>query len=192
MSELSRNALVLRYLLEVAPGVGHTKLAKFAYLADLEARQYLAHPISRFRYVRDQHGPFDAKAFFAARDELVHTGYVTETPVECGPYVEYQMLPTSQVPEYDFTVAESEVLGYVARAYMSKTARDLCEDIVYQTAPMQNLKLGDEVPMDKLNRERRDKLGFNLERMLAGEASAEAGRLRPMAEVVNELRARYL
>ena len=191
MPDLSRNALVLRYLLEVAPGVGHTKLAKFAYLADLEARKYLARPISQFRYVRDQHGPFDARAFFAARDELVQTGYITESPVECGPYVEYQMQPTSRVPEYDFTVPESEVLSYVARAYMSKTARDLCEDVVYRTAPMQNLNLGDEVPMDDLNGESRDKLGFNLERMLAGEASAEAGRVRPMADVVNELRARY-
>jgi hypothetical protein len=191
MPELSRNALVLRYLLEVAPGVGHTKLAKFAYLADLEARKHLARPISRFRYIRDQHGPFDAKAFFAARDELVRDGFATETPVECGPYVEYQMQPTSRVPEYDFTVAESEVLSYVGRAYMSKTARDLCEDIVYQTAPMQNLNLGDEVPMDKVDGESRDKLGFSLERMLAGEASAEVGRVRPMAEVVHELRARY-
>jgi hypothetical protein len=68
MTSLSRNAQVLRYLLEVAPGVGHTKLAKFAYLADLEARKYLGGPVSEFRYVRDQHGPFDAKRFFAARD----------------------------------------------------------------------------------------------------------------------------
>ena len=151
MPDLSRNALVLRYLLEVAPGVGHTKLAKFAYLADLEARKYLARPISQFRYVRDQHGPFDARAFFAARDELVQTGYITESPVECGPYVEYQMQPTSRVPEYDFTVPESEVLSYVARAYMSKTARALCEDVVYRTAPMQNLNLGDEVSFDDLN-----------------------------------------
>jgi hypothetical protein len=191
MPELSRNALVLRYLLEVAPGVGHIKLAKFAYLADLEARKYLARPISQFRYIRDQHGPFDARAFFSARDELVGRGFATETPVECGPYVEYQMHPTSRVPEYDFSVPESEVLSYVALTYMSKTARDLCEDIVYRTPPMQNLKLGDEVPMDKLDGESRDKLGFSLERMLAGEASAEAGRVRPMAEVVNELRARY-
>src|SRR5262245_48517651 len=34
MPTLSRNAQVLRYLLQVAPGIGHTKLAKFAYLAD--------------------------------------------------------------------------------------------------------------------------------------------------------------
>lgn len=35
-----------------------------------------------------------------------------------------------------------------------------------------------------------DELGFSAERMLAGEASAAAGRVRPMASVVNELRAR--
>lgn len=35
-----------------------------------------------------------------------------------------------------------------------------------------------------------DELGFSAERMLAGEASAAAGRVRPMATVMNELRAR--
>ena len=35
-----------------------------------------------------------------------------------------------------------------------------------------------------------DRLGFSRERMLAGEASAEAGRVRPLADVLNELRAR--
>ncbi len=55
---------------------------------------------------------------------------------------------------------------------------------------MQNGKMGEKLPMDKLNRDAKDEFGFDLERMLAGEASAEAGRVRPLADVLNELRAR--
>ena len=36
-----------------------------------------------------------------------------------------------------------------------------------------------------------DPLGFNYHRMLAGEASAAAGRHRPLSDVMNELRARH-
>ena len=46
-------------------------------------------------------------------------GFITETPVQCGPYVEYQMHPTSKVPEYDSAIPEAEVLSYVALTYMS-------------------------------------------------------------------------
>lgn len=191
MPELSRNAQVLRYLLQVAPGVGHTKLAKFAYLADLEARKYLGHPISNLRYVLDQHGPFDSRGFFKARDELVAAGYITETPQYFGSYLGYEMSPTPKVPEYDFSVAEVEVLSYVAKTFLSKSAIALCEDVVYKTEPMERVKkkMGERLPMDDMNRDSKDELGFSLEHMLEGEVDAEAGRVSPLADAMNELRA---
>ncbi|HEY2861583.1 MAG TPA: hypothetical protein VGJ21_24455 [Terracidiphilus sp.] len=76
MEHLSRSAQVLRFLIEVAPRIGHTKVAKFAYLTDLEARRYLGRPISRFRYKLD-HGPFPGQPFFGARDELIQQGFAT-------------------------------------------------------------------------------------------------------------------
>jgi hypothetical protein len=192
MATLCRNAQVLRFLLEAAPGVGHTKLAKFAYLADLEARRFLGKPVSRFRYVMDKHGPFDRRGFFGARDELVASGFVTESQVLTGSYMGYELQPTTVAPEYDFTRAEAEVLAYVARTYLAMTARDLCDDVVYQTEPMKKkLKMGDRIPMDDMNRKDDHEFGFDLERMLAGEASAAAGRVRPLTEAVRELRARY-
>lgn len=188
MPAMSRNGQVLRYLLQVAPGIGHTKLAKFAYLADLEARKYLGCPISGFVYVYDQHGPFDSTRFFNALDELKESGFVTENQIPCGQYVGFEMFPTGSVVEFDFSHAEAEVLRYVAETYLSKTARDLCDDVVYKTEPMVGAKVGKPLPMDKLNRDPKDKLGFSVERMLAGEASAAAGRTRPLAEVMDELR----
>lgn len=191
MAQLSRNAQVLRFLLGAAPGVGHTKLAKFAYLADLEARKFLGRPISRLRYVLDKHGPFDQRGFFGARDELVHGGYATESEVACGAYLGFELRPTNLAPEYDFSLAEAEVLEWVAKTYLGLTARDLCDDVVYQTEPMKKkLKMGERLPMDEMNRKDTDELGFGLERMLAGEESAKAGRVRPVAEAVRELRAR--
>lgn len=45
--------------------------------------------------------------------------------------------------------------------------------------------------MDKMKQSGPDPLGFSLERMLAGEASVEAGRYRPLEEAMDELRARH-
>ena len=189
MSAVSRNGQVLRYLLQVAPGIGHTKLAKFIYLADLEARKYLGRPISTFVYVYDQHGPFDSRRFFRALNELKRLDLATDNEVPCGHYRGFEMFPTSRVVDFDFTLAEAEVLKYVAETYFSKTARDLCDDVVYKTEPMIGAKVGRPLPMDKVNRDPKDRLSFNVERMLAGEASAASGRTRPLAEVMDELRA---
>ena len=192
MVQLSRNAQVLRYLIQVAPGSGHTKLAKFAYLADLEARRYTGRPISRFRYKLFPYGPFPGKPFFAARDELTRHGYAVEATVPSGSYSCQELSPTASVPEYDFSVAEAQLLAWVAESYMALTARELCDDVVYQTEPMKKRKLnvGEELPMDSMNKKPGDELGFSLERMLAGEASAKAGRTRPVAEALRELRDR--
>lgn len=190
MTQISRNAQVLRYLLGEAPGLGRTQLLKFAYLADCEARKYLGRPISEFRYIRYDHGPFDT-AFYSALDELKAENLATEAPlVFPNGYLGYHVSPTPQPVEYGFALAEAELLRYVAKTYMTLTARDLCDDIVYQTEPMRDAKMNDELPMDRLNNQERTDLGFNLERLLASEASVAAGRHRPLAEAVDELLAR--
>ncbi len=191
MPKLSRNAQVLRYLIEVAPGLGRIKLAKFAYLADCEAHRYLGRPISEFRYVYDRHGPFDSRGFYAAKEELVNGDYATETPVEAGPYQGYELHPTTKPVEYAFDRADAEILRYVAQTYLSHTAVKLCDEVVYQTPPMKGAKLGEKLRMEKMKEGKGDDLGFNFERLLAGEASVDAGRFRPLKEAVDELRARH-
>ncbi len=191
MSKLSRNAMVLRFLLQEAPGIGRIKLAKFAYLADLEARKYLGQPITHFNYVYDQQGPFDARPFYDALEELEQRGLVSQSQVPLGQYLGYEIHPTQNVVEYDFDVAEAEVLSYVARTYLAKNAQDLCEDVVYQTLPMLQAKPGRPLPMDVVNGKPGDYLTFDLKRMIAGEAQAKAGQTRPLADVLGELRARH-
>lgn len=187
---LSRNAQVLRYFLEIAPGVGHTLLAKFVYLADVVARQHLGQPISEMEYVYDNHGPFDAVAFYTARDELIEGGLISHGPAEIGGYAGFEMRATEQPAEYEFTEAEAEVLTWVGRKYGSWTATDLCSRVVYTSKPMQGAKPGARLDMDQMNREPQD-LEFSLERMLAGEKSADEGQVRPLADVLDELRARH-
>lgn len=190
MGQLSRNAQVLRYLLEIAPGLGHTKLLKFAYLADLEARRYLGYPISAFRYRRYTHGPFDA-AFYTAKDELVNGGFATTSVTWIGNYQGHCLQPTPSPVEYEFSTGEAEVLRFVADAYLSMSARQLCDDVVYETEPMQGVQMMDDLPMERLDRKPDDPFGFDLERMLRSEQSAQAGRVRPLKTALNELRARY-
>lgn len=191
MSTLSRNAMVLRFLLEEAPGIGRIKLAKFAYLADLESRKYLGKPITQFKYVYDQHGPFDARPFYSALEELEQGAFVTQNQIPLGQYLGYELCPTSSPVEYDFDVAEAEVLSHVARTYLARNAQESCEDVVYETQPMRDAEPGRPLPMDAVNRKPGDRLSFDLKRMLTGEAQAKAGRIRPLADALGELRARH-
>lgn len=57
--------------------------------------------------------------------------------------------------------------------------------------PAPAAKVGERLDLTKMQRKKPDPLGFNLERMLAREASAEAGWYRPLREAVDELRARH-
>jgi len=188
-SPLTRDAQTLRYLLEVAPGAGHTLLAKLAYLSDLLASQHLGHPITGMEYVYDNHGPFDRFRFYSARDELVLGGFIVRETADIGGYLGYPMFPTANSVEYSLGDAEKEILGWVGRTYGAWSARDLCDKVVYQTKPMKRAKQGERLPMEQFRRTNR--LEFDLENVLAGERSAAKGRVRPLASVLNELRARH-
>ena len=186
---LTRNAQVLRYLLEVTPGVGHTILAKLAYLGDLLAWQHLGRPITGMEYVYDNHGPFDRLRFYSARDELELGGFILRESADVGGYLGYSMQPTPQPVEYDLVPAEKDILTWVGRTYGSWTARALCDQVVYQTRPMKKAKPGGRLPMEAFSR--RDDMELDLEQVLVGERSAREGRVRPLAGVLNELRARH-
>ena len=187
-SALTRNAQVLRYLIEVAPGAGHTLLAKLAYLADLLARQHLGHPITGLDYVYAKHGPFDAARFYSALSELESGGFMQRERADLGGYLGYPMLPLQPAPDSNLTDGEKEILSWVGRTYGSRTARDICDNVVYQTLPMKKAKPGQRLPMEEAGRA--DPLEFDLERVLAGERAADEGRVRPLASVFHELRAR--
>jgi hypothetical protein len=192
MRPLSRNAKVLRYLAEKAPGVGRIHLIKFAYLADYEARRYLGHPITEFRYVRYNHGPWD-QSFYAALEELKSHGLLREETIEFpNKIASYRYEATGPAVEYDFSEEDEAILVHVAETYIAWGAKELCDDVVYQTTPMKaNVPMNEPLPMDELNNTEHEELGFDLQRMLAGEKSVKAGHFRPLVDVVRELQTRY-
>jgi hypothetical protein len=60
---------------------------------------------------------------------------------------------TAQPQRAGPALAEAEVLEWVAKSYLGMTARDLSDDVMYQTAPMKKkLKMGERLPMDEINR----------------------------------------
>lgn len=189
MRGLSRNAMTLRYLLGLAPGVGHMQLLKCAYLADVEARTYLGRPISTLRYRRYVHGPFDVASFAAIREVIVG-GLATSTLTWIGNASLPLLRPTLYPVEYDFSTADAEVLRYVAETYMTLAARRLCDEAVLATRPMRDVQLYDDLPMDQLDRRSDDPFAFSFLRMLQAEQSAQSGRIRPIRTAVNVLRAR--
>ena len=192
MTRLSRNASVLRSLLEAAPGVGRIKLAKFAYLADLEAVRYLGRAVSGFRYVRDDFGPFDNAGFYGALAELKESGAATEQQVTYpGGYSGYLIEPTSAAFETEFSQAETEILLYVTESYKRFSGKDLCDEIVYQTEPMIGAEKGSALDLTKVREANPDPLGFNLLRMLAAESTARRGLHRPLASALSDLQAQY-
>jgi hypothetical protein len=57
-AQLTKTAQILKYFAQQYPGVPRTLLAKYVYLSDLHAREYLGRPISDFVYRQDNYGPY--------------------------------------------------------------------------------------------------------------------------------------
>lgn len=189
---LSRNAKVLRYLIEQAPDIGRIQLIKFAYLADHEARRYLGHPITQFKWIRYKHGPFDP-SYYDALKELTGAGLVREAVIDFPNGAHgYRFAAMGKELDYGFSDEEAALLAYVAETYVVWGARELCDDVVYQTSPMKaDVAMNKELPMDQLDNAEHKELGFDLSRMLAGERSVHEGRYRPLTDVIHELQARH-
>ncbi len=185
---VSKNAQILRLIMEIDPGISRTKLLKLVYLSDHDARQYLGKPISDLEYMFYKQGPFDV-AFYDAKDELLHRGLAEEVPTDTLGYQGYEYNPTDKEVEFDYlTEAEIEIVRHLATQLKGMTATQVCDDIVYQTDPMKKANQLDLLDMDMLNNRVRKREGFDFERLLVSEASAAAGDYRPMADVVNGLR----
>src|SRR5688572_29443700 len=108
--KLSKNAQVLKFFLQQCKdGAGRTRLQKLAYLADLESRKLLGHPISDFNYIWHHHGPFDS-ALYDAINELSIKGYATKSEIDYGQgYVEHSARDTGAPALLDFTPGEVEI-----------------------------------------------------------------------------------
>ncbi len=65
---LSRNALLVKYFAQVYRGIPRKHLVKFIYEADVLAREYLGHPLSKFQY---QHAKYGSTSIILSRSTLI-------------------------------------------------------------------------------------------------------------------------
>lgn len=191
MEKLSKEAQVLKYFLQRTEGLGTTKLMKLAYLADLEARRCLGRPITGFEYVFDKFGPFD-KQIYDALDELKEEGLATEEKVRLIDFVEHRVSDTGEPTILDFAPAEQEVLRFLISEYSEAALRDLLDEVVYSSRPMERVSSrGERLPMEEEDNVVREKRGLDLEQILVAEEEAERGNYRELDDFFSELQAEF-
>ncbi len=190
MEHLSKNAQVLKYFAERCPGgIPRTRLVKLVYLADLEARKLLGHPISDFEYIWHHHGPFD-KVIFEAITELVNAELAERRYVQIDANMtEKRLQIVGGKGAFGFSLAEKEILSHVAERYMETPLKELLDDVVYQTPPMKSVsQKGERLPMEDLDNQDKNRIGFDLEEVLAAEQEADLGRFMLAGDFFNALR----
>jgi hypothetical protein len=188
---LSRNAQVLKYFAQQhTRGIGRMRLQNLAYLADLEARRYLGKPVTTFEYTWSNNGPLD-DGLYAAIDEIERLGLASQIEIPWPSYVEHRLVDAGKAVPFTFTAPESAVLSFVADKYLDSPLARLLSEVVYETRPMQDVgRKGDRLPMEIVDNEGRNELGYDLEAVLEAEKEMEQGRFTTASALFDELRGR--
>lgn len=173
--------------------LGRTRLMKLMYLADYESRRYLGKPISGINYVWHHYGPYD-RTLQARINKLKRSKVITETPVLYPNGREgYLYCRGAMRAPISFTPAQVEIISYVARKYSQVELRELLDDVVYKTEPMQKaLKEGRKAkgkPLDmgSVNGAKSADFTVPFEELLTRSASVRAGRFVPHAEAMHRV-----
>lgn len=180
---------LIRYFVDHLPDAGRTKIVKYLYLADYEARRHTGKPISSLRYRWDNHGPFDP-AILRALEDLRDRGEIAEEKVQfpngCAGF-EYRIRGAAPCGHGDFTLAERSILNTVVTAYGDKRLRELLEDVVYETEPMRDARernaYGEPLRMELVDNTQRIP-GLELEDMLQADEDLRAGKGIPLDEAL--------
>lgn len=175
---------------EEAPG--RTRLVKLLYLTDYHARRALGRPISELEYIWYHYGPWDV-SFPHRLQHLSELGLITQEviPFDSGKVgYKYHAGSTGSIA-FDFSEAEEAVLTFVCREYSTGPLRDLLEDIVYQTEPMQIAKergaRNEPLAMDIVNNDQADALGIDFEELVRRSSAARAGKTFSTEELIASL-----
>ena len=174
-------ARLIRYFVERYPGAGRTRIVKFLYMADHEARRYLGRPLTDLRYRWDHHGPFDAE-IQRQLNSLGFNGYIKEEKHE-REYVWYNYFATDIALPCPLKKEELTIVEHVIQSYTSLKLDVLLEEIVYQTRPMlEATTRGELLDMDLVNNEARVP-GLELERMIGAFEELASGGGTPFEDV---------
>ncbi|MFV1981792.1 MAG: Panacea domain-containing protein [Rhodothermia bacterium] len=188
---MDRNERLLQVILERTPGkVSQTRLLKFVYMTDLVAWRVLGRPMSEFKYLRYNHGPF-SPAFYTAKEGLLTSGLAEQEEISTRDGFDTTLIwSTVREPEEhnDFTPAELDIIDHVISRYRKKKLEEFLNEDVYQTAPMNNAKFGEELPMSaEKNKDRERFDGLSLDAILESRAAFERGEGIPFEQVRRDI-----
>ena len=177
----SNAAKLIRYFVERVPGSGRTRIVKFLYMADHEARRYLGRPLTDLEYRWDNHGPFDPE-ILRQLNFLGSNGYLKEE-IYKQEYVWYKYFPTESPLPCPLRKEEWSILEHVIDRYASMKLDSFLEDVVYQTRPMLEVTTrGELLRMDLVNNEARVP-GLELERMVVAFEELSSGGGKPFESI---------
>lgn len=189
---LDKNAQIVKFIIErLQREVGRTFLLKLVYLGDYFSRRLFGRPISTFKYVWYEYGPFDKK-FYDCVDKLSQKKSIHEESFcfALGKGFRYHNLPKTM--KYSLTLSEQYVLEFVIRNFRRLDLKELLEEVVYKTEPMaegiQKKAYGKALNMDQINNI--DKAlygGLEPEAIIEAEKTIERGKTRPLDEVFGAL-----
>jgi hypothetical protein len=189
-TQVSRNAQVLKFFAQQDRGIPRKRLVKMVYETDIIARQYLGEPVSTFEWRLFQYGPY-SREIPSAVDELVagRWAWTHETEAtEDGPGWK-RLYDSGQPIVFDFKLEENEVLAYVTANYLSMPMEELLWDVVYETKPMKAAtQFHERLPMEIVDNEGRNLVGFDLARIIKAEEQAKAGEYLTAPQFLDALR----
>ncbi len=193
-THLSKNAQIIKFIIERLPDkLGRTHLLKLIYLADYHSHRLFGKPISEFKYIWYQNGPFD-KSFYEYINGLKDS-YIEEISVQypsgCHGYV-YRNKPTRMAYD-DISEPEFYLLQYVIENYSKADLQTLLEEIVYETEPMKEAikkrARGKRLRMKMVdNVDKKLYEGLNPEDIIAGKKAVREGKVHSLEEVFSALR----
>jgi hypothetical protein len=190
--KISKNAQVLKFFAQQYRGIPRKRLVKVVYETDLIAREYLGAPVTTFEYRLDQFGPY-CPEIPAAVNELVASGLAWTKEIEAtedGPGWK-KLYDSGQRVIFDFTLAENEILAYVAANYLNMPMLELLNDVVYETKPYKAARqFHERLAMEIVDNEGRRLAGFDLDRIIKAEQQARAGDYLIAAQFFDGLRNR--
>lgn len=191
MTQVSKTAQVLQYFAQQwgAPGIPRKRLVKLAYMADILSRQYLGRPITELAYIKDHYGP-NARELETFTDELVQANLAQEF-IQRDEQLRWIRLRAMGQRPFDFTLGETEILGYVTGNYMDMEINEFVDLVVKTTDPFKQVsREGDLLPMSLVDNTVKSEIGFDLERLAIAERQAAEGKFITLTQFANGLRAR--
>lgn len=178
---ISKTAQVLKYFAEqyragTGKGIPRKLLVKMCYVSDLFAHEHWGDAITDLAYYRYDRGPYDDH--IVDYIEELETAKLAEVKHEIdGDYEKKRLVDRGVRIAFDFSTVEQEVLDYVATNYLFMPMPELMEDVVYPSRPWKETSRRKEpLPMNSVDNEKSNLVGFPLEELLLAKRELEAGR----------------